>query len=197
MKFSILFCLFLLPSCASRSVRTTPSVEVQPAPPMAVESLRRPEVVREYHVGRYVDPNHSAVMHEHHPIYRLEVGAQWNLRPTSGCVDAVSENAPYTDAAYSPPPSHDLITAELKRQKNATETVMWEATRLARSYDELQKVIKDMATVARNHSSMTAAFGQIDQRVARIENEFEQLLAPSPSTVTNSQVLQIEESEVP
>jgi predicted transcriptional regulator len=109
----------------------------------------------------------------------------------------LANTSSYTDAAYSPPPSNDLITAELKRQKDATETVMWEATQLAKSYDELQKVIKDMAAVARGISFLSAALGQTDQRVARIEKQLGQIFLGPASETNATPGLQIEEPDVP
>ena len=56
-------------------------------------------------------------------------------------------------------PTNDVILAEINRQREATERVMSEAFRLARSYDELQKVIKEMDAVATNH--VTTVTGQM------------------------------------
>ena len=71
MKHLALIPLVFVASCASR-----PQLVVRPAPPAAVEpveSVRYDEVVRAYHVGRQVDPNHPDMMTEGHPVYRVEV----------------------------------------------------------------------------------------------------------------------------
>ena len=197
MKFFILLFLLLLPSCASRPASATSVAETRPSPERGSGVLRRPDVVREYHVGRYVDPNYPGIFHEHHPVYRVEVSSRWSFRPDPAGTESPANTSSYTDAAYVPPPSNDLITAELKRQKDATETVMWEATQLAKSYDELQKVIKDMAAVARGNSFLSAAIGQTDQRVARIEKQLGQILAGPPSETNATPGIQIEEPDVP
>lgn len=197
MKFLILLFFLLLPSCASRPVPSTSVLETKPLPEHVSGSLRRPDVVRAYHVGRYVDPNYPGILHEHHPVYRVEVSSRWNLRSDPSGTESLANTSSYTDAAYSPPPSNDLITAELKRQKDATETVMWEATQLAKSYDELQKVIKDMAAVAKGNSFLSAALGQTDQRVARIEKQLGQILLGPASETNATPGLQIEEPDVP
>ena len=197
MKSFILLFLVLLPSCASRPVPSTWVVETKTFPEPGAGAIRCPDVVRAYHVGRYVDPNYPGVLHEHHPVYRVEVSSRWNLRPDVDGIESRAVAASYTDAAYVPPPSNDLITAELKRQKDATETVMWEATQLAKSYDELQKVIKDMAAVARGNSFLSAAIGQTDHRVARIEKQLGQILAGPPQETNSAPGLQIEEPDEP
>ena len=79
MKYIALIPLVFLASCASR-----PQYVFQPVPPPPVEpveAVRYGEVVRAYHIGRYVDPNHPETMHEQHPVHRIETSARWNLHP--------------------------------------------------------------------------------------------------------------------
>ena len=85
MKTLALIPLLLVTSCASRP---KPHVAVQPLKPTAVdpiEAVRYAEIVRTYHVGRYIDPNQPDVMHEQHPLYRVEEHARWNLKPAMTC----------------------------------------------------------------------------------------------------------------
>ena len=174
----------LVISCASRS---TPAVTMKPLPAVVVspvESVRHVEVIRAYHLGRYVDSTQPGVMHEQHPVYRVEAESRWNLLPGQDYSRTGTAMNPPVDPAHSPAPSNDQIVAELNRQKAATERVMWEATQLAQSYDQLQKVIGDMTAVAKNHTLMTARFGQTEQRVTRMEQELGRLVSPAP-TATN------------
>ena len=172
----------LVISCASRS---TALGVVEPLPPSViapVESVRRGEVIRAYHLGRYVDPSQSGVMHEQHPVYRVEAESRWNLLPGQDHpVTGVALNPPL-DPAHSPAPSNDPIVAELNRQKDATERVMKEATRLAQSYDQLQKVIGDMMAVAQSHTRTTARVGQTELRLTQMEQELARLMSPVPGT---------------
>ena len=65
MKYLALIPLVFVASCASRpqlAFRPLPSPAVGP-----VEAVRYGEVVRAYHVGRYVDPNHPETMQEAAP----------------------------------------------------------------------------------------------------------------------------------
>src|SRR5689334_52357 len=174
--------LLVFTSCVSRP--KSPTVVLTPAPAPATESLdslRYAEVVRSYYVGRYVDPNHSDVLHEQHPFYRVESTARWNLHP--GTTGPGLLNPP-RDPAYAPAPSNDAIVGELNRQKEATQRVMNQAAQLAGSYTELQQVIKDMTVVAKNHGWMGTRIVEAERRVQELELELRKLNAVV-SAVTN------------
>lgn len=170
----LLLPVLLLASCVSRRtaevpVKPLPGPNVEPA-----ESVRFAEIVRAYHVGRYVDPNHPDVMHEHHPVYRVEAYTRWNMKP-GGVVTARTSSIIEKDAAYSPPPTNDVVLAELNRQKDATDRVMWEASRLARSHGELQKVLNEMSSIVTNHISVNSRLSNAEQRVAQFEKDLQRL----------------------
>jgi hypothetical protein len=179
MKYLALIPLVFTASCASR-----PQIVVRPLPQPAVEpveSVRYGEVVRAYHVGRYVDPNHPETMHEQHPVYRIEVSARWNLRP--GPQNTANLLNPPPDAALSPLPTDDALVAEMNRQREATARVMMEAATLARSYTELQSVFNEMKNVARNNAAMNLRLATNELRVVNFEKELQRLsTAPPPTT---------------
>jgi len=179
MKQLPLIPLLLLAACA-----TQPKLVVRSAPPPAVEpveSVRYAEVVRAYYVGRCVDPDHPETMHEQHPIYRIEATTRWNLHP--GPQSSTNLLNPPPNAAFAPPPTNDVVIAEMNRQREATARVVQEATRLAQSYGELQQVIDAMKTVARNNGLMNARLATTEQRVAEFANELEKLTgSTAPST---------------
>lgn len=146
MKYLALLPLVLVASCASR-----PQVALRPTPPPPVEpveTVRYGEVVRAYHLGRYVDPNHPETMHEQHPVYRIEVSARWNLHP--GAQNTANLLNPPPDAAYTPPLTNDALVAEMNRQRETTARVMLEAAKLAQSYGELQSFLGEMRIVPVN-----------------------------------------------
>lgn len=179
MKYLALIPLVFVASCASR-----PQLVVRPAPPAAVEpveAVRYSEVVRAYYIGRFVDPNHPETMHEQHPVYRIESSSRWNLHP--GSAHAVNLLNPPPDAAFAPPPTNDVVIAEMNRQREATERVMSEAVRLSRSYEELQSIFSQMKTVARNNALLGARVATTEQRVTDFGKELEKLTTtPSPPT---------------
>jgi hypothetical protein len=176
MKYLAFIPIVLVVSCASRP---QPQIALRPTGPPGVEpveTVRYGEVVRAYHVGRYVDPNHPEAMHEEHAVYRIETSARWNLHP--GSVNIANQpNAP-RDAAFAPPPTNDAVLAEMNRQRDATERVMSEAARLSRSYDELQQVFGEMKNVARNNASIGARLAAIEQRVVDFGKERQKLAVP-------------------
>ncbi len=178
MKYLSLIPLVFVSSCVSR-----PQLAVRPALPAAAapaESLRYDEVVRAYHVGRHVDPDHPDMMVEGHPVYRIEVSSRWNLHP--GSPNAATLLNPPPDAAFAPPPTNDVVIAEMNRQREATALVMQQAARLAQSYQELQKVFGEMKTVAQNNALLHARLAATEQRVTAFEKEMQKITAsPSPT----------------
>jgi len=114
---TIPFLLFaMLIGCASK-----PDPWVSEAPPDVSSSIdpldpvRYPEVVRKYQVGRTVDPDNTGVMHDAHPVYRVEARSQWNLKSDRG--QPVPLLNPPRDAAYVPPTTNDVVLAESNRRK--------------------------------------------------------------------------------
>lgn len=180
MKYLALIPLLLVASCASR-----PQVVVRPLPRPAVEpidAVRYGEVVRAYHIARYVDPNHPETMHEQHPVYRIEVSARWNLHP--GSLNTANLLNPPPDAAFVPPPTNDVLVAEMNRQREATVRVMQEAGKLAQSYGELQGVLTEMKNVARNSALLNLRFATNESRIIELERGV-QKLSTLPPPLTN------------
>jgi hypothetical protein len=180
MKYLALIPLVLVASCASR-----PQLVVRPLPPPAVEpieAVRYGEVVRAYHIGRYVDPNHPESMHERHPVYRVEVSARWNLHP--GPLGTANLLNPPPDAASAPSPTNDVLVAEMNRQREVTARVMQEAGKLAQSYGQLQGVLAEMKNVARTSTLLNQRFTTNESRIGELERGFQKLSVP-PTPMTN------------
>ena len=177
MKYLALIPLVLVASCASRqqvTLRPTPPPGVEP-----VEAVRYGEVVRTYHLGRYIDPNHPETMHEQHPVYRIEVSARWNLHP--GAQNTANLLNPPPDAAYTPPLTNDALVAEMNRQQETTARVMLEAAKLAQSYGELQSFLGEMKNVARNNAQLSVRIATNEQRIAAFDRELQKLSTASPA----------------
>ncbi|SRR6266540_339387 len=179
MKYLALIPFVLLASCASRP---QPQIGVGPTPPPAIESVeavRYADVLRAYHVGRYVDPNHPQTMHEQHPVYRVEAPAHWNLHP--GALTTANLLNPPPDAAFVPPPTNDVIFAEMNRQREATQSILSEAAGLAASYAEIQKVLNEMRSVARDQALIKTRLAEAEQRIAGFEKKIP-TAQPTPQT---------------
>jgi len=71
--------LLFLTACS-----TAPKLALRPQPPSPAldnSTVRYPEVLHSYHLGRYVDPGDDMVMHEQHTVFRVEENTHWNLHP--------------------------------------------------------------------------------------------------------------------
>jgi len=193
MKYLALIPLVFVASCASR-----PQLVVRPLPPPAVEqieSVRYGEVVRAYHIGRYVDPNHPEMMHERHPVYRVEVSARWNLHP--GPLGTANLLNPPPDAAFVPSPTNDVLVAEMNRQRETTIRVMQEAGKLTQSYGELQSVLTEMKNVARNSVLLNQRFATNESRIVELERGLQKLSVTPPPTTNDVPAFSPEPSNTP
>lgn len=170
---TLLIVTLLAAGCASRKPATPPGL--RPLVPEPQAGLRLPEVVQSYHLGRHIDPAHPDLMSEAHPVYRIEADATWDLRPGAQPWAVMGP-----DPAHAPAPLNDAITAELNRQKDATERVMREASRLAGSFGELQGLLADLTRVARDHSELARQLRAAEERQARFEKDLERLQGPAP-----------------
>lgn len=68
---------------------------VERSAPPAAASARKPEVVRNYTLGSYIDPDDPAVWHDAHRIQRVETPAMWaNGQVRQSAAAAASEEGP-------------------------------------------------------------------------------------------------------
>ena len=85
MKYLIsLLVVCLGAGCATRKDSTPKTATVVPGTGVSAKrmpSIRTPEVVKAYPVGRYTDPNFPEEMHERHTVYRREQSPDWNYLP--------------------------------------------------------------------------------------------------------------------
>jgi hypothetical protein len=173
-SFAPALLLTLIVGCSTQpAVRVAHHSATPPVEPM--DAIRSGEVVRPYHLGRYVDPNHSTLMHEGHPFYRLEASAHWNLRPGSGGGSTLNILTSPRDVAYVQPQTNDVILAELSRQREATQRIMWEAFQLAGMYDQIKKAMEDMSEVAKNHLWMRTRLANAEQQMKEMTLELEKV----------------------
>ena len=142
MKIRYLFPALLLVGCASSHPTT---VDVGPGPlPLKHDvsdpaSIRKPEQVKAYPVGRYEDPNDPDVMHEGHTIYRAETSPQWDTDPNEPTSLPLG---PGEMATADPAQEHTALTAELeqrlKQEDQLLQTTYEQNERLAEEIKALQ-----------------------------------------------------------
>jgi hypothetical protein len=141
-----------------------------------------------------VDPNHPETMREEHSVNRVEVSARWNLHP--GAPSATPLLNPPPDAAFAPPPTNDVVIAELNRQRETTALVMQQAARLSQSFSELEKIFAEMKKVARDNALLGARLAKTEERLAGFEKEL-QKIASATTSPTNSIPPSLPESTQP
>jgi hypothetical protein len=168
MKQLLIIPFVLFGACAShgpRKIKVTPSTPPSRAPSAAV--LRTGEQLREYRFGRYTDPGDSRVMHEGHPVYRVEQTSQWNLRPGNAAT-------PSSRVAASPPSAstNDAVVAEVNKQRAATRAVTEQTATLNQRLGEMaqaaghsQELIKQTLAFKRE---MTALRDRMDSFDAQL-----------------------------
>jgi hypothetical protein len=160
--------VILLAACASR---TPKKIVVVPAfaPGSSVEeaSLRRPEEVRQYRFGRYVDPGSRLVMHEAHPVYRIERSAGWDLRP-DGSTRPVRAFASPAVSSASP---DDTVVAEINKQKAATKTFTEQAATLNQRLTGLTEAVVLTKKMAEQQLLQQRDIAALKSRLNAVETE--------------------------
>jgi len=143
MKIHYLFPALLLVGCASSH---PPTVDVGAGPwPQKHDvsdpaSVRTPEHLKAYPVGRYEDPNNPDVMHEGHTVYRAETSPDWNTDPNA---PTSLPMGPGEMATADPSQQHTALTAELeqrlKQEEQLLQTTYEQNERLAQEIAKLEE----------------------------------------------------------
>ena len=172
MKPYHLILLMFLPACS-----TAPKLTLQPQPQAAAideSAIRYPEIVRAYHLGRYVDPDDDLVMHEQHVVYRVEENSRWNFHsgPAEGVVPAP---VPAHDAAFSPVPVNDDILAQFNAQRLATTEIILQARVLAAALAQFQTALQQTKTNWQETARLRVKVDDLQKRLDAIA------AAPEPS----------------
>ena len=142
MKLHYLFPALLLVGCASSNPPTL-NVGAGPLPQKHnvsdPASVRTPEQLKAYPVGRYEDPNDPDVMHEGHTVYRAETSPEWNTDPNEPTSLPLG---PGEMAVADPAQEHTALTAELeqrlKQEDQLLQTTYEQNERLAQEIKALQ-----------------------------------------------------------
>lgn len=141
MKIQYLLPCFLLVGCASHNppiaLSGVPSPLKHDVPDPA--SIRSPEKLKAYPVGRYEDPNNPDLMHEGHTVYRAESSSNWDTDPNEPTSLPLG---PGEMATADPAQQHTALTAELeqrlKQEDQLLQTTYEQNQRLAEEIKALQ-----------------------------------------------------------
>ncbi len=183
---------YLIPLMFLSACSTTPKVTLRPqSPPPAGDNsaVRYPEVVRAYHVGRYVDPNDDLVMHEGHVVYRVEDNARWDLHPAAEHPGPVVGSpvlpAPSRDAAFSPTPVNDAILAEVNAQRLATVQIELEAQTLAGALARFQSALHQTKTNWQQMAALRLQVNDMQLQLNTLKAAQARMVEPPAPPATN------------
>ena len=159
----------LLASCASkpaqRIVPVTPEMSGRVLKRGETASVRHPEVIKAYPVGRYVEPRKRGVMHEAHTLYRVESSPKWNLTRPSG-----PPTIP-TPVATASRPSGNELTVELNRQRQATQAVIQGGQIVSGKLTEMTEALQQNRVLAEQNAAMRKELQDTRQRLESLEDE--------------------------
>ena len=151
----------------------------EPPPLVANSTVRYPEVLHAYHIGRYADPNDDSLLHEQHVVYRIEESARWDFHP--GPANGEPSAAP-RDAAFAPVPVNDAILAELNSQRLATSEIMLQARTLSAALAQFQIALQQTKTNLQETARLRVTINEIQKRLDAIAAAQEQSRIPAIST---------------
>jgi hypothetical protein len=180
MKQLLLIPIVLLTACASHAPRR---IAVAPAPagqPIASDGLRTSERLREYRLGRYVDARDPFVMHEGHPLYRVETSARWDLRPNNGAA------LPRRNTVQPPSVSaNDAVVAEVNKQRAATRAFIEQTAALNQRLGELSQAVGQTKEIAKQNLELKRDVAtlreQLDALDLKLRDRKPAASSPSPS----------------
>jgi len=144
--------------------------------------LRTEDQLREYRFGRYVDARDPLVMHEGHPVYRVETSAHWDLRPND------KSSLPRRDIVQSPSVSaNDAVVAEVNKQRAATQAFTEQTATLNQRLNELGEAVAQTKEVAQQNLELKRDVAALRQQLDVLEAKFpsQKQASPSPSPDDN------------
>jgi hypothetical protein len=143
----------------------------EPALPMDDSSVRFPETVRAYHVGRYAEPDSSDLLHERHTVYRLEASSRWNLRPGYDAAGAAPTALDNPSNPTVEPEVNDLVVAEMNRQKLVSAQMLARSAEINAALTQLQATLRSTKANFEETTRLRALFDQLESRLSRLESE--------------------------
>lgn len=170
MKTYLLLPILILAGCSStpRIVQMPPPVSGTTLTPAQAESVRYAESVKGYPIGRYVDPNNGLVMHEAHTIYRVETTAKWNLHPSTSPAVSMGPPVALIDLAKYNAPVNAEVVAEVNKQKNATQALLNQSTKLNQTLSQLGQAFQ---AVGGQNLQLKQELSVTEKRLDALEDE--------------------------
>lgn len=177
MKQLLLVPILFFSACASHSVKKPVALSATPAGrSVSPDGLRVPDLLKEYRFGRYVDARDPLVMHEGHPVYRVESTAHWDLRHNDKFA------SPRGDAVQVPSVStNDAVIAEVNKQRAATHAFTEQTATLNQRLNELGEAVAQTKEMAQQQLALKRDVSALREQLDTLETQL-RASKPSPST---------------
>jgi hypothetical protein len=156
-------------ACASHAPKTTPTASTAPMSHNITDpsGIRLAEQIREYRSGRYVDPGDPLMMHDAHPVYRIEQTAAWNLRPATRAPSGRS-----SPASRSPGTTQrDAELVELNKQRAATRAFTEQAATLNQRLAEFTEAIAQTQEIAKQNLLLKQEIDSLRERLDTLQKQ--------------------------
>ena len=175
MKLLTLIPVLTLTACASHAPRQKAAPVNPVGCPVSADMLRTPEQLKEYRLGRYVDPGDPMVMHESHPIYRIETSGGWNLTP-SGSTGTPTAHA----TTLSPAFNRDALFVELNKERTATRAFAEQTAALNQHLAAMSQAVARTEDVAKQNADLKRELANVQDRLDSLSGEIHEQKPTGP-----------------
>ena len=166
MKQLFLIPIVFLTACASHAPRRIAVAPASAGAPVASDGLRTNEQLKEYRLGRYADARDPFVMHEGHPLYRVETSARWDLRPNNGA------SSPRRNVVQPPSVSaNDAVVAEVNKQRAATRAFTEQTAALNQRLGELSQAVTQTQEIAKQNLELKRDVGTLREQLDALDSK--------------------------
>jgi hypothetical protein len=163
--------LLLVTGCSTHRLGTV-TVAPRPAatnPDNLTARVRYPEIVKDYHVARYIDPNQPLLLHEAHTVYRVEGLASWNLHSASGDLVVPRSLVAPTNAAFVQSPINDAVIAQFNQQHAITRTMIQQAEALNGSLNDFASALSGTRNLVEQNKALREELSNVNTRLDALE----------------------------
>jgi hypothetical protein len=167
----------MLTACATNAPKKITALRAVPAGrSVSSDGLRTAEQLKQYRLGRYVDARDPLVMHEGHPVYRIETNARWDLR--------ANNRAPQSrqDVLQAPTVSaNDAVVAEVNKQRTATRAFTEQTAALNQKLNELGQVVGQTQEVAKQNLELKRDVAVLRQQLTALDGQLRERKPATPA----------------
>lgn len=174
MKQLLLFPALLLAACTAPAPKKIAITATAPiGRPVSSNGLRTTDQLREYRFGRYVDARDPLVMHEGHPVYRVESNAQWDLRPGNGTFRLRRDTVQVPRIS-----ANDAVVAEVNKQRAATRAFTEQTAALNLKLSELGEAVGQTQEIAKQNLALKRDVAVLRENLNALDAQLRQRKPP-------------------